>query len=1017
MGQESCETTKNTVKNRDTPTATESVLTKENPFNCNKFYSGLNCFYTNADSFINKFDEFRTRFTTAGISPDIIMITEVLPKNCRYTVTKPELSLEGYDMFPNDFPPSSGRGVIIYTKHNLNAVEIDIDTDFRECVFVKINLKDDNRMLVGCLYRSPSADDNCHSQLNNLLLKISSLEKNFSHILITGDFNYPNINWDTWSSSDNVGRDLLECVRDCYFYQLVDKPNRYRVGQEPSLLDLVLTNDNNYIDSIEYQDPLGHSDHAVLLFSFKCGFNSVDSKSVKYSYFKADYEGMRRQLKLDWETLLRDQDTTTMIDTFMTQLVKSMEECIPKRKLSNKKFKTPLSQEVRRSIKRKHRAWERYQSNRDNTSYRNYTKARNKVKSLVLKDRKNRERQIAESAKTNCKTFWSYINSKRKTKSGVSELHHKVDGVSCVATTDAEKADVLAEFFTSVFTQEDDFDLPGMAECTFGSKDEFKPEEVRLLLKSLDTSKSPGPDLVHPKVLYELAEVIDIPLCLIFNSSLGSGVVPEEWRIGQISALFKKGSKKLASNYRPVSLTSIICKLMEKLVRKRIVEHMNEKDLFSDRQFGFIGGRSTSLQLLKVLDHWTSILDEGGHIDVIYTDFMKAFDKVPHKRLLGKLQSYGVDQLLCRWVKGFLADRRQRVQVNGTFSKWHKVTSGIPQGSVLGPILFVIFINDLPDSVLSEVFMFADDTKLYRTIQDQSDITQLQDDIDNAFNWSAEWLLRFHPDKCKVLPISNKPIDQQDRYRMSTYDGASVVLETVESEKDVGVTIDSKLKFEQHIQSKVNKANQIVGLIRRSFKYLDYKTFCLLFKALVRPHLEYAATVWNPHLKKHIEIVENVQRRATKLLPNLHDKTYEERLQILKLPTLRFRRMRGDIIETFKILKGIYDPRTTKELLRVSTNNITRGNSLKLEKTRSKLQVRRNFFTNRVVNVWNSLPEDVITANNVKQFERRLDKFWRGHPMMHDHNYNTPDFTAFKPARRDGGMDGSEDDIEPHTEE
>ena len=195
---------------------------------------------------------------------------------------------------------------------------------------------------------------------------------------------------------------------------------------------------------------------------------------------------------------------------------------------------------------------------------------------------------------------------------------------------------------------------------------------------------------------------------------------------------------------------------MEKLIRKKIVDHFHRHNLFSNRQFGFIGGRSTALQLLVVLEHWTSILDEGGTIDAIYTDFMKAFDKVLHKRLINKLKSYRISDQTCLWICNFLSSRKQRVEVNGEFSQWHNVTSGIPQGSVLGPILFVVFINDLLDCVDSEVSMFADDTKLYRTIAHQSDIQTVQNDINNLFNWSEKWLLRFHSDKCKDLPITTK---------------------------------------------------------------------------------------------------------------------------------------------------------------------------------------------------------------------------------------------------------------------
>ncbi len=283
--------------------------------------------------------------------------------------------------------------------------------------------------------------------------------------------------------------------------------------------------------------------------------------------------------------------------------------------------------------------------------------------------------------------------------------------------------------------------------------------------------------------------------------------------------------------------------------------------------------------------------------------------------------------------------------------------------------------------------MFADDTKLYRDIKNETDIEIVQNDIDNLFNWSEKWLLRFHPDKCKVLPVSiKKQTKEGGRYKMSTYDGGRITLETVDHEKDIGVTIDSKLKFDKHIQLQVNKANQIVGIIRRTFKHLDYKNFSLLFKALVRPHLEYASSVWSPYKKKDIETVENVQRRATKMLPKLKDIPYEERLKYLKLPTLRFRRLRGDMIETYKIMNNIYDESVTKGLFTRNTSERTRGHTLKINKNNCRLDIRKHYFTNRVVDVWNSLPESIVTAKNVKAFERRLDGHWKEHPMIYDFN-------------------------------
>ena len=262
-------------------------------------------------------------------------------------------------------------------------------------------------------------------------------------------------------------------------------------------------------------------------------------------------------------------------------------------------------------------------------------------------------------------------------------------------------------------------------------------------------------------------------------------------------------------------------------------------------------------------------------------DFMKAFDKVPHRRIIVKLKAYGISERMCNWVENFLYGRKQRVQVNGRFSKWSNVSSGIPQGSVLGPLLFVIYINDLPDSFVSDIALYADDTKIFKDVQLDSDIIVVQNDLFRLQDWSDDWLFLFHSDKCIVIRIS-LPWKQNyinPEYFMRKSDGTLIKLEVSNCEKDVWVYIDEHLTFETHIVTKVNKANSTMGLIRRSFTYLDEEMFVLLFKALVRPHLEYAQPVWSLYLKKHQQMIENAQRWSTKLIPGFKTLSYEERLQ------------------------------------------------------------------------------------------------------------------------------------------
>ena len=337
---------------------------------------------------------------------------------------------------------------------------------------------------------------------------------------------------------------------------------------------------------------------------------------------------------------------------------------------------------------------------------------------------------------------------------------------------------------------------------------------------------------------------------------------------------------------------------MERLVRDHLINHFERNNLFTTKQYGFIGGRSTALQLLRVLDEWTEALDNGSDIDCIYMDYQKAFDTVPHNRLLKKFEAYGIGTELIEWIRNYLSGRKQQVSINGETSKWHDVTSGIPQGSVLGPIMFIIFINDLPDIVDSTVYLFADDTKIFNVISEPKNKDTLQRDLQKLREWSNTWLLRFHPEKCKHMHIGSRDSDPEYRYEL-----LGRTLEKVSEEKDIGVTIDDQLSFDKHISDKVKKANSMFALLRRIFKHLDEKSFIPLYKTLVRTHLDYASSVWFPHKAKHIEMIEGVQRRATKQIPGLSDLSYEQRLRKLKLPTLKYRRHRGDMIEIYKIVK------------------------------------------------------------------------------------------------------------------
>ena len=943
--------------------------------------------YTNADQLRNKMEELKLYVTNH--SPDIICITETKPKRKDFDLTKPEISIENYNLFTNNLSAAdNNRGCAIYIRNHISAEQITFeDSNVHDSVWIEVNLLNSDKLLIGCVYRSPNADSVYNDNVNKLLVHIS--QAGYSHILVVGDFNYKGINWTTWSanvSEKDPANKFLEAVRDSYLIQHIETATRIRGDQEPSLLDLVLTNEEGMIEDLELLSPLGKSDHAVIDFSFRCYSTKSITNTTKYQFNKGNYNEIRNELsEHNWSVTLQEQETIDdMWDKFSNKIKSSIEKHIPKKQYrpgerKNIKHLTPLDQNAIRKIKKKHRAWNRYMETRESHQYRNYCRLRTQVRQLTKKARKNYEKKIADESKDNPKAFWSFANSQTKTKEGISNL--KKNGIT--AENDKDKADMLLKQFSSVFTNETT-DSPKFDKRQVTIEDEplvLTEEEVEKSLQKLNVNKSAGPDGIPPKLYRELSKELAKPLTIIFNKSLDTGTVPKAWKIANITPIFKKGKKSEPSNYRPVSLTSIACKTLESFIRGNILAHMRNNSLLSNRQFGFLNGRSTVLQLLKVLDEWMEILDNSNaSIDTIYLDFSKAFDTVPHNRLLAKMRGYQIHNQICDWVQNFLSDRIQQVCVNGTMSESAPVTSGIPQGSVLGPVLFILFINDLPDNIDNEIYLFADDTKIYSTVNSPLEEENLQRDLSKLEEWSNRWLLQFNASKCKVLHLGKNKGSHE-------YSLNNTNLEASNIEKDLGVNIDNNLSFSDHINIIVNKANRTMGVIRRSFKNLNQHIFLKLYKGLVRPQLEYAGQVWSPYLKKDIKKLESVQRRATKLVNDLNEDDYKVRLKRLKLPTLLYRRMRGDLIETFKILTGINDPAVCDFLplhAVARPNSRTRGHPYKLFKKPTTHQPNTNYFSNRIVDWWNNLPQEVVLAPSVKSFEGRLDKHWESLTVKYD---------------------------------
>ena len=929
--------------------------------------------YSNVDQLLNKMEDLRLMISAEN--PDIILITEVIPKAQKNPIYEAQMNVSGYEKYVNfnftdsDLGASGNRGVAIYVKDDLRADEVKLQTSYDDHLWIEVKLRNNDVLLCGCIYRSPSRETTKETTAKVCDIIREAVELNKDRLLICGDFNYPEIDWENDYVKTETVKPFIETLQECHLYQHVCNTTRHRTGQEPSLLDLILTTEEGMVHDLVHNPGLGDSDHETLAFNLNC-YKEVSLKSNGPNYFKADYDTMKSRLqKLDWISSLRG-GFLEAYQIFLAELETAMKDCIPLKINKRKKKNIYMSCDALKLKDRKSKLWRIYKASKTHYDRMRYIKVKNELRSLTRRLRLEFENNIALDIKREPKKFWAYVKSKTKTRSKIPSLQQK-DGSK--VSTPSEKAEVLNNFFGSVFTDEDTDNIPDNNEPFLGKYlDIFRitPKSVLKKLLDLNPGKSPGLDGWHPVLLKYLAEELALPLSILFQKSLSEGILPSDWLKACVTAIHKKGNKSLPGNYRPISITSIICKIMESLVRDELVEHMIQNNLFSDKQHGFVPLRNCITNLLLCMEQWIKILESGDTVDVIYTDFAKAFDSVPHQRLLKKLKNNGVIGRTLAWIEAFLSDRKQCVRIEDEYSSWIDVISGIPQGSVLGPILFVIFINDMPDVVDSFIQLFADDAKVFDNVnlRDNMSGNRLQSDINSLSDWSEKWQLPFNVDKCKVLHIGN--CNPCRRYKMN-----GKQLKHIDNEKDLGVIVDNELKFHKQSAAAVKKANSSLGLIKKSFAMLDRQTLPLLYTSMVRSLLEYGNVAWGPFYKEDAKLVEKVQRRATKVVPELKNLTYEDRLRRLNLPSLQHRRRRGDMIFAYKIMTGKVNLEPKK--IFTMANRTMRSHQYKIQKTKITKFVSANAFSNRIVKDWNTLPSKIIMSQTTDNFKNNLDDLWK----------------------------------------
>ena len=869
-----------------------------------------------------------------------------------------EYRLPGYSLFHQDRAGRAGGGVMLYAKRHLNPVQIPIVTPY-EIVGAEVRGSEPKVQVFVC-YRPPKhpldADLALYETLSALVWEKTSV--------LAGDFNCSGVDWET-DLAVGEGLRLLDFKHDNFLSQKVREPTR-----GANVLDLIFCSEGDLVSNVVVGECLAGSDHHMVwcMVGSNAGPEVVRPRD-RLNLRRADYDGFCRDL-LELPRPI-EGSAEDMWSNFRTQYLTIQQRRIPRKRVGGTERVQPswFHGGIGREVRKRKRFYHAAKCNPTPENERRLVNQRRVVKKMVRQAKVAEEHRVALACHDNPKEFFGYVN-KHKPRAPLGPVF-SVDGH--LLTNDGEMAREFNTYFSNVFTVEDIDNIPDPAIVHAGENNltdiDCAEPEVEAKLKELKPDKAAGSDGFLPKVLKAVAGGVVPHLCQIFNRSLTTAEVPQDFRSADVCPIPKKGLLTDTGNYRPISLTSVPGKVLESIIKDRVVNFLETNNLINTSQHGFRQGRSCVTNLLDFYHYVFGECDRSRAVDVVFLDFRKAFDKVPHKRLMRKVRALGIQGNVAAWIENWLAGRRQRVIVNGVPSDWTTVTSGVPQGSVLGPLLFVIYINDLDLGLSSKVSKFADDTKLGINAANPESVRALQRDLAAIGEWSTVWQMPFNLDKCHVLHAG--AANQEENYSLL---GSAIT--SVDQETDLGVVITADLKSSAQCIAAEQKAQKILGYIKRVFRYRNKQTVLALYRALVRPLLEYGAQFWSPIRRVDVERLEKVQARATRLVPSIRHKGYQRRLADLGLFTLEQRRLRGLLIETFKILRGFsgLDPASVFEL----SVNRTRNHGYKVVPPRFNTVLYRDFPTVRVCNLWNSLPEAVVNAPSVDAFKGRLDRILPG---------------------------------------
>ena len=767
--------------------------------------------------------------------------------------------------------------------------------------------------------------------------------------------------------------------------QLVQESTKFPSG---NILDLFLLTHEERFGDCTVMDPIhpgcGHCPVIMkYVFQDSSRFEEDGEVAAIRLWNRGKYNLMASCLQIvDWEEELYMLSPNEQYNRFLQIINPMVRKFIPTvTPCSNRR--APWSVNPPRGMKQnKAAAWTQFKNtrrefgrghHRTEAAWDSFIEASNSVKFFAINSQKEYEKKIAEQLSTMPKLFHSYVRQKRVARPSIGPIKMNSGEI----TDDPIKmANCFAESFSSVYVDSVPLDeFPHLSITGTMGGVTVDPIAVTEVINSIDANSSPGADGIHPKLLKSLVGELSTPLSIIFNNSLMTGVLPDSWTTSVIVPIYKKCSRFVPLNYQPVSLTSVPCKIMERTLARYLWDYIEEFDLIDGNQFGFRYQHSTTDQLLSTYNYITNAIDRGRIVDLVFFDYSKAFDVVSQQVLLRKLFYLGIRGQLLNWISDFLLRRTMQVRVAGRLSTPCQVKSGVPQGSVLGPILFLLYINQVVRELSCQYKIFADDIKLYLCYEldaVDSSTEVLQEDINTMVNTSESWNLKVNLDKCVVMRFSPRNC-RLPHSGVSPYQVRGTYLQFTQSHVDLGVVVDRTAKFHTHIRKRVAVAGAITTNLLSSTLCREAEFLMNVYTSHVRPQLEYGSPLWNMGYIGDLQLVERIQRRWTREVAGIGHLPYSERLKSLDLYSMCGRLLRSDLILVWKIFNNSCAINPT-DMFELSHGRATRGHHLKIRVQQCRLETRKRFFSNRVVEAWNALSPAAVQADTVNTFKAYLHR-------------------------------------------